>query len=93
MYINSNISLESIKNKILYYPMAGFDFRAPIKLFRDFINEFWFVDCGYSFDIHELNRFVLRLSDMNLIEEEIHGSINVQYDHVRLKDYHSLIYV
>jgi len=77
MYIKLDANLEKIREMILYYPFSGDDWVVPIKLFRDFISEFWFVDSRYSFGENEIGQYNLnRIPDMSLMEESFEGERN-----------------
>lgn len=88
MFISDHANLQNLKHKILYYPMSGRDIRDPIQLFRDYISEFWFVDIGYQFNPDKRKRYALWVQDMNLVAEEVHGSLNDRYEYIhKVNDY------
>lgn len=93
MFLSDHANLNPIKDKILYYPMSGNDIRVPIRLFRDFIREFWFVDIDYQFSPSDRKRYVLQEQDMKLVDEEVHGPLNKRYKYIRNENDVSFIYV
>jgi hypothetical protein len=46
-FINPQIDLSMLKDKLLYYPFSGYDVEVPVRMFIDYVSEFWFVDTGY----------------------------------------------
>jgi len=73
-YIKPDSNLEKIRDKILYYPFSGSDWVVPIKLFRNIISEFWFVDSEYSFGENEIGQYNLnKIPDMRLLKESFEG--------------------
>ena len=76
-FLDSNISLENLKDKILYYPFSGLDYEVPVRIFADFISEFWFVDTNYfsgSASINSQPSFKGTLEGFTFIKETFVGS-------------------
>lgn len=91
MFISDHANLQKIKDKILYYPMSGRDIRDPIQLFREYVSEFWFVDVGYLFSAEKRKRYALRVEDMKLVDEEVHGSLNNRYKYNHKENDYSFV--
>jgi len=93
MFISDHANLQKIKDKILYYPFAGRDFRDPIQFFRDYVSEFWFVDVCYQFRPADRRQLLLREEDMKLVFEEVHGPLNRRHEYIRKDNNYSYICV
>lgn len=85
MFIKPEVNLSNLKGKLLYYPFSGWDWKTPIKLFRENIDEFWFVDQNYSFSDKKLFR-LFGIKDMHFISESLVGEEKKQPVEIRITE-------